>query len=536
MTVTLDWFLNHSELNNLNLVVGHDHLNTEITSVNILDNPDVLKWFKKNELVLTTGYIFKDDPDLQRSIIREMKEIGCAGLCVKIKRFFKTIPEPLLDEARKLDFPIIELPFFYGFSEITQTVYNKLYLQKNQQIQKEQQLISELTNAFFQHKDLATVLKLLADFLAKPVIITDIAYTCIGIASPSAFNSQLLQNAAAAISAQLMGHEKQLTDFSITLNQQRYSLFAILLPNHLGYFCILNQAKKFNEEEIALLHKAAQIIALSCEQNNVSKVSHENRAHFFLHFLMHHSQATREEIENICSFYGFNYHKPWTCTIFSLQHCSADIQKKKITSALKDLLRQNVPDEKTLFLCANDTLLCTFFFFPQDCNHIQAINETREIVTAIYQQLKIVTAIPIPIGSSRCHSNIHSIHTAFEDSLQTLNLQQRLNKTTPASYLHQMPYHLLLNYDKNDADGLMKATLKPLTDFDASNNTDLTATLKVYFQSKFNSSVAAKSLYLHRNTMLHRLEKIKEILHTDLSDIDENFLLYLGLCSLDLQK
>ena len=118
MTVTLHWLIKNSQLNNLKIIVGKQQLNRKITSVNVLDNPDVLKWFKKNELILATGYIFKDDPDLQRNIIREMKETGCAALAIKVKRFFRTIPEPLLEEAKKLDFPIIELPFFYTELEI----------------------------------------------------------------------------------------------------------------------------------------------------------------------------------------------------------------------------------------------------------------------------------------------------------------------------------------------------------------------------------------------------------------------------------
>lgn len=536
MAVTLDWFIHHSQLNNIKLIVGNNHLHTEITSVNILDNPDVLKWFKKNELILTTGYIFKDDPDLQRNIIREMKEIGCAGLGVKIKRFFKAIPQPLLDEAEKLDFPIIELPFFYGFSEITQTVYNKLYLQKNQQIQQEQQLISELTNAFFQHKELSYLLKVVADFLNKPVILTDISYACLAMASPATFDSQILNQVAATISTQFMDQENRLTDFNVALDQQRYSLFAMLLPNHLGYLCTINQAQNAPEEEVSLLHKTGQIIALSCEQNNVSKIAHENRAHFFLHFLMHHNQATSEEIKKICSFYGFNYHKTWVCAVFSLQCCSNDAQKRKIIALLKDLLKQTVPDENTVFLCANDALFCTFFLFPQGFSQIQAIKETRQMTALIDQRLKHAAGVPVPIGISRCYSQIHNLHTALDDSLQAFNLQQHLKRNTPASFLHQMPYHLLANYYKQDVDSLIKVTLQPLLDFDAANHTDLTATLKVYFHSKFNSSVAAKTLYLHRNTMLHRIEKIKELLHTDLQDIDENFLLYLGLCSLDLQK
>ena len=110
---TIKWLLKDSGLSNLRLLTSFSHINSPIQSVNVLDNPDVSKWFKKDELILTTGFVLLNNPELQRSIVRDLKEFGCAALAIKIRRFFHSIPEEILDEAAKLDFPIIELPFFY---------------------------------------------------------------------------------------------------------------------------------------------------------------------------------------------------------------------------------------------------------------------------------------------------------------------------------------------------------------------------------------------------------------------------------------
>ena len=117
---TLNWLIRESKLNNLRLITGENHILQEISSVNVLDNPDVLKWFKKDELVLTTGFPFKDNSDKQqRQMIRDLKQIGCTALAIKTKRYFSRIPSAIIEEAETLDFPIIELPYFYSFSEIS---------------------------------------------------------------------------------------------------------------------------------------------------------------------------------------------------------------------------------------------------------------------------------------------------------------------------------------------------------------------------------------------------------------------------------
>ena len=50
------------------------------------------------------------------------------------------------------------------------------------------------------------------------------------------------------------------------------------------------------------------------------------------------------------------------------------------------------------------------------------------------------------------------------------------------------------------------------------------------FQCRFNVQQAAKKLYIHRNTMINRVNKIKELLHCDLQDISSSVNIYLGLC------
>ena len=115
---TLHWLLQESGLHNIRLMTGKSQLMHPIVSVNVLDNPDVIKWFKQDELILTTGYVFKNHPELMPRILRDLKSCGCTALGIKVPRFFRQIPAEMLAEAKALDFPLLELPFFYGFSEI----------------------------------------------------------------------------------------------------------------------------------------------------------------------------------------------------------------------------------------------------------------------------------------------------------------------------------------------------------------------------------------------------------------------------------
>ena len=80
MSTTLRWLIESSSLENLHCVACSDKLDTPISSVNVLDNLDVVKWIKPNELVLSSGYLFMDDESLQRQLVQELHQVGCSAL------------------------------------------------------------------------------------------------------------------------------------------------------------------------------------------------------------------------------------------------------------------------------------------------------------------------------------------------------------------------------------------------------------------------------------------------------------------------
>ena len=83
---TIGSFLQEKDLPGLKLMAGGDHLQVEVTNINILDNPDSYDWLSSGDLLLTTGYFFREDEALQRQLIRELSELNCVGLAIKTAR------------------------------------------------------------------------------------------------------------------------------------------------------------------------------------------------------------------------------------------------------------------------------------------------------------------------------------------------------------------------------------------------------------------------------------------------------------------
>ena len=73
------------------------------------------------------------------------------------------------------------------------------------------------------------------------------------------------------------------------------------------------------------------------------------------------------------------------------------------------------------------------------------------------------------------------------------------------------------------------ALISPLREHDRARGSDLVRTLKTYFAAGTNASEAADRLFLHRNSMLYRLERIQKLTGLDLKDDRVALALRLGL-------
>ena len=73
------------------------------------------------------------------------------------------------------------------------------------------------------------------------------------------------------------------------------------------------------------------------------------------------------------------------------------------------------------------------------------------------------------------------------------------------------------------------ALIEPLRQHDRTRRSDLVRTLKMYFAAGANASEAADRLFLHRNSMLYRLERIQKLTGLDLKDHRVALALQLGL-------
>ncbi|WP_410513989.1 PucR family transcriptional regulator [Paenibacillus sp. BR2-3] len=117
MHLTVEEALSIYPLSEAKLIAGSKGKHRIVKSINVMDAPDISDWIKEGEMLLTTAYLIKDSLEEASALLQTLNRRGSAGLGIKLGRFWDTVPEALISEAEQLNFPLIELPYQFTFSD-----------------------------------------------------------------------------------------------------------------------------------------------------------------------------------------------------------------------------------------------------------------------------------------------------------------------------------------------------------------------------------------------------------------------------------
>ena len=100
------------------LLAGHGGLDNQIQGIAVMDAPDGFKWTHGRELLITTGYVFTQNPGLIEEIIEsgDLKKISAAG--IKLGRFVNEIPDHVIAAFNEYHIPLIRIPLEYSWMGI----------------------------------------------------------------------------------------------------------------------------------------------------------------------------------------------------------------------------------------------------------------------------------------------------------------------------------------------------------------------------------------------------------------------------------
>ncbi|MCC8042981.1 MAG: PucR family transcriptional regulator ligand-binding domain-containing protein [Oscillospiraceae bacterium] len=124
-------------------------------------------------------------------------------------------------------------------------------------------------------------------------------------------------------------------------------------------------------------------------------------------------------------------------------------------------------------------------------------------------------------GIGRADTGAESFRKSYAEAKQTLEAAESSSESVHIALYSQLGIIRLLTAQGKTEElrDYCYTTLMPLIDSDKQRGTEYVKTLEVYLNCNCNLVKAAEDLFVHRNTMVYRVEKIKSLLEIDFNDM-----------------
>jgi purine catabolism regulator len=152
---------------------------------------------------------------------------------------------------------------------------------------------------------------------------------------------------------------------------------------------------------------------------------------------------------------------------------------------------------------------------------------------ALAQEVVDLAAKEFPAAVVRCGigtpaGDLGDWQLSFRQAGQALDMARRLGERKPLYYMELSVYRLLMQLeDHPDLKAFLRETLGPILAHE--NADEFLNTLEEYFAHNANLSQTAEALFIHRNTLTYRLERIASISRLDLDNPDTRLAVQLAL-------
>ena len=534
-------FLKLSEIQDIRLLAGAGGVGWIISRTSFIDNPDTFDWMTPGEFVLSTGYLFPEGEDQQRRILQQMVEIGCSGLAVKTNRYLREIPLCMIEEADALDFPLLELPYGHSLASVADITNRHLYQIYDEKMARPMAIQRQLNIASIRPDSLHEIARVSVAYMGNPVLILDSNWRLLAWEdcpqNPYPLRESLTLKRKAAVLPQefiesipdtLDRFRKPITRrYSLENNNQiicRVVPVSVYDSSTYGYIVVWETVRTLDAADYIALEQVAVSVAIErirARENEEAKV--RSRREFFDDLLSGNFESL-SAARAMAELHGLRSDTPYRCLLVRYARDSAEerIAPQKLGLEGERCMEICLHTAKELCLSVMGVPYSAYavLLLASPAGEQESEKHARRYAEALYDALAaqfspksfIIVGVPA--------DDITQIPETYRDLHSIAKILRGSTTYPPIIFAEDYSAVMLLEkyVDRKNLADFVRKTLGALEDYDRENHSRLLMTLDVYFSKSGNITEVAKQMYIHRNTCIYRMEKIKAILQDDFSN------------------
>ncbi len=477
-------------------------------------------------------------PALQRRLttpqwkqrLSRFAEINIAGLVL-----FENVPEAVFTEAKERKVPILLVPNSTSMREANRAAVALLVDRQSATSERGLQLYRTLSEMSREEQGLDAMTEVVSKLTNKIVIVQDKRLDIVAIHVPADNQLELdplleelskreelpsvLRNRKAAARA----HQSYWQQVLPIENVGRLISPIVSGDRARGYVSVVGSADDLDMiDTLAVEHAAAAFALEMAKAKAVSEAKKALRGDFLEGLLA--GTLPQKEIERLEGRLDHDTRQPHAILTFAWSD-SHPPSLRRLETAVHWVLNNH--SRNALVHLYGDKYICVFQTLKNMEDMDSAYELGRRVWTEVEREFPKMTLIA---GMSGPAQTLADWPRVYNEALQAMQLGDRLQLGEVVEFSSLGVYKLLGQLEEIPAvREFTNQVVGPLVEYDNKHNSTLVQTMDAYFAHHGNISQTAESLFIHRNTLLYRLDRIQELTQHDLNQSNMRMGIHLAL-------
>jgi len=524
---TMKEVLQLPELRSVRLLAGEKGLNREVRKVTANDSPDGAEWARGGEVVLSSGYIWRDNPDGLLKFLQTLDAHNSSGFGIKLKRYLSTLPEAVERYADEAGFPILDLPEHFTFDDFIHPALTFIINEQATILRRSHEIHRTLTESISCQDPLARVADILATLLENKVVFLS------HCTSPS------------CVSTGAEDFESCLKKTLIEQSRRKFASFPVTLSGHTFFTIFVNEPLSASSNRLtqeALYHAGAICRYIIQREQSNQQVEMRFRNEFFRDVLS--GAATEKgDLERRARLFGMNLSSGGYVMIVQTK-CDDSVdfspeslallrsEKERVIKRLLSIISQVCPS--SMIDSGLDRTLAMLPCSSEGKDHF--LRMLKERVGEFLSGLSESEGLLVSCGVGGFTTSFREPAKSYKQALKALEILRGQPSANRVATWENAGFLRLVGdvFDSVECRNFSDSTLGALVN--QKRYSHLLETLVTLEENQWNLKATARSLFIHYNTIKYRYKQIEQILGRPLSCQENRINLSIALRLKNLTK
>jgi purine catabolism regulator len=456
---------------------------------------------------------------------------GAAGLAVKVGRFLTAVTPEMCRAAESTGLPLLEVPPDVAYVDITHPLLGAIISRQTMQLQYSASIRSQFTRMVLEGHGLGAVAGELARLIGGQVVMLGEDDRLLASACALSGDPGEPPPPFAAGEREGMGVEDglQVTVVPVLVKGIRYGALQTSTRQALGEM-----------ERMAVDH-AVTVTALELIKGRAVQEAERRLAQDFVEDLIAGHLQERDLVQSRAAAMGIGAGKRLAVMIadidafadFIRRRSLNEFQAQEIKGRLFAAARHAVArlGKRAVVVSRSDSVLC---FLTPDVQGEEAAGraEITALAHEIQRQLeRRAEGVTVSIGLSSFCDDLLELGNKCREARKALEVGRLAGGKGGIHHYQRLALQRLLHEmgSSNEARAFCRRVVGGVLEYDHYHGTSLMNTLQVFLEEKGVMTATAERLFIHRNTLSYRLQRLGALLDRDLADGETRFELLLAL-------